>query len=84
MPTVYVTRYALTEGITTHEVPASGIRDGSAYPGKPFASYVSFVLGKDAFLEKDDAVAAAIALRDRKLLSLRKQIKQLEGLAFTI
>lgn len=84
MATIYITRYALSEGITEHDVPATEIRDGRVYPGKPFASYVSFELGKDAFLEKADAVAAAAALRDRKLRSLRKQIKQLEGLSFTI
>lgn len=84
MATVYITRYALTEGITEHDVPASDIRDGSVYPGKPFASYTSFELGKDAFLERADAVAAALALRDRKLRSLRKQIKAIEGLSFTI
>jgi hypothetical protein len=41
-----------------------------------------FVVGRDAFLELNDAIAAAYAARDKKIASLKKQIAKLEKLRF--
>jgi hypothetical protein len=79
MQTVWLSKYALSGGIAEYQVE---IRDGKAYPGKPFASFTSFVMGKDAHDTKSAAVAAAEVARQKKLLALKKQIAKLEAAKF--
>ena len=77
--TVWISKYALPAGITEHK---ADVRDGCAYPGAPFASFVSFKLGTDAHESREAAVAAAEIIRKKKIEALKKQIKKLEGLVF--
>lgn len=77
--TVWLSKYALTAGIK--EVNAD-IRGDSAYPGAPYASFTSYVMGKDAHETRDMAVMAAEAARKKKLASLKKQVAALEALKF--
>jgi hypothetical protein len=79
---IWISKYALSGGITEHE--CSPPNDGSDYvhPGKPFATYVSFKLGRDAHTTREDAVKAADAARIKKIASMRKQIAKLEKLTF--
>jgi len=76
---VWITKYALSAGITEHEAE---IRDGKAFPGAPFMSYTSFKMGRDAHLTREEAVAAAHSARKEKIASLKKQMAKLEELKF--
>lgn len=77
--TVWISKYALTAGVTEHQAE---IRDGSAYPGAPFMSYVGFTMGNDAHETREAAVAAAEAACKKKVAALKKQISKLEVLKF--
>jgi len=77
--TVWISKYALSTGLTEHKVE---IRDGAAYPGAPFPSFVGFAMGKDAHETREAAVAAAEAARKKKLIALKKQIAKIECLKF--
>ena len=76
---IWITKYALSGGISEHEAE---IRGSSAYPGKPFASYVGFTIGTDAHVTKEAAVAAAEKMRVKKIASVKKQLVKLENLRF--
>lgn len=76
---VWVTKYALSAGITEH---MAEIKDGAAYPGAPFASFIGFTMGKDAHETREAAVAAAEKQRQKKIASVKKQLAALEKLAF--
>lgn len=79
MQTVWLSKYALSSGIAEYQAE---IRDGKAYPGKPFMSYTSFQMGKDAHDTREAAVVAVEAMRRKKVAALKKQIAKLEAAAF--
>lgn len=80
----YVTRYALSDGITAREI----IRldpDGYAsvlWPGGLNGQYGAFK--QDWAATPEAAIEQAEALRARKIASLKKQIAKLEKLTFTV
>jgi hypothetical protein len=76
--TVYVTKYALTEGIQKKEV---AIRDsGYATPiGDRFANSLT---PKEYFHSIDEAIADCETRRQKKMLSLKKQYNKLEKMKF--
>lgn len=76
---IYLSKYALTKGITELDAVIKG---DSAYPGRPFMSFVSFALGKDAHHTREEAVAAAENMRKQKISALKKQIAKLEKMSF--
>ena len=76
---IWISKYALSAGITKHDAE---VKDGSAYPGSPFMSYVSFKLGKDAHETLEGAVCAAEAQRVKKIAALKKQTARLEKMRF--
>ena len=76
---VWVSKYALTSGITKHEAKIKGCY---AYPGAPFFSYASFRLGKDAHDTEEGAIRAAEAMRIKKIAALKKQLSKLESMRF--
>lgn len=76
---VWISKYALASGITEHEAE---VRDGAAFPGEPFASFVWFTMGKDAHETREAAVAAAEQMRVKKIASLKKQLANLEAMRF--
>lgn len=78
---IWISRYALSDGITEHECDPPNER-GQVFPGTPFASYYGFTLGKDAHASKEDAVKAAESQRKKKIASLRKQLAKLEAMTF--
>lgn len=81
MTTVYITKYALTTGISKHE---ASIADERAYPGKPFAGWVGFKIGMDAHLTEKAALATAEKMRAKQIASARKKITKLESLIFEV
>lgn len=74
MARYYITKYALSGGLSSMEAAP---RDGYIYQ-----SWTSFKVGRDAFLEKQEALADCEARRLKKIASLRKQIAKLEKLTF--
>lgn len=46
------------------------------------ASWTLFFIGKDAFLNKDDAIKRAEEMRKKKIASLEKQLDKLKKLSF--
>lgn len=77
---LFYTRYALTEGIKRVRLRAGDLFSdryvgliGATTAGRP---------GKDLFATLEEALAAAEAMRKRKIASLRKSITKLEGMAF--
>lgn len=77
--TIWISKYALSGGIGEYQAE---IRDGKAYPGKPFMTFTAFDMGKDAHTTRDMAVSAADAARKKKIASLQKQIAKLEAMKF--
>jgi len=77
--TVWLSKYALSGGIAEYQAE---IRDGRAYPGKPFMSFTSFQLGREAHETKEAAIAAAEEARKKKIAALKKQIAKLEAMTF--
>jgi hypothetical protein len=73
---IYVTKYALTQGITTHEVGEE--------PGKGWPWFVTPGRGEglDWHLSMADAMVRAYAMRDAKIASLKRAIAKLEGMEF--
>lgn len=79
---VFITKYALTKGI--QEVKANitkswpdNVRFASVY-----GFYTDFVVGRNAFIDKSEAVKQAEKMRLKRIESLKKQIKKLEDLKF--
>ncbi len=76
---IWISKYALSGGITEH---MAEIRNGAAYPGAPFASFIGFTMGKDAHVTRAAAAEAAEKQRVKKIVALKKQIAKLEAMAF--
>jgi hypothetical protein len=76
---VWISKYALTGGITEH---MAEIRNGDAFPGAPFMNFMSFAIGKDAHLTRDGAVVAAEAMRKKKLAAMKKKMAKIEAMTF--
>ena len=75
---VFVTKYALTTGITCNLVTMYGPNMVCEEGRKSLMSYH----GKDWHTTFEDAVARANEMREKKIKSLKKQIAKLEGLVF--
>lgn len=78
---VWITKYALTTGI--YEIEAEITENGSAFD--MHASLPTFYNkeGKDWHRTKEDAIQKAEAMRQKKIVSLKKQIEKLEKLKFS-
>lgn len=80
MKVVYVTRYALSDGIRKCEVLQTD-DDGYVSVKWPGACNGSALFPKSAYSHtKEDALACARAMRDKKIKSLEKQIAKLRKL----
>lgn len=77
--TIYLPTPAKKAGIV--EVPAHPCRwnPGSFDRASGFGSFLSSRAGKDWFLDKNEALAAAEAARLKRIASLKKQLAKLEG-----
>ena len=78
---VYVTKYALTAGIYVEEVEVP-LSDHGHYVYTTGQCRQQFRMGRDAFLTYEEAARAARVMRDKKALSLRKQLRKMRGLLF--
>lgn len=77
MATYWITKYALSGGISSINLNDQAVRDGYVYDG-----WTSHKIGRDAFDNQADAKANAEKRRQVKIQSLRKQIAKLEKLTF--
>lgn len=82
MAKVFITKYALTSGVkeVETEIHKSTFKDCPDYVRDSAYSFPS--IGKDAFLDKSEALNKAEDMRKKKIVSLRKQIEKLEKLSF--
>lgn len=82
MAKVFITKYALTSGIkeVETEIHKSIFKDFPNYIRN--SAYRFHYIGKDAFLNKSEALQKAENMRKKKIASLRKQIEKLEKLSF--
>lgn len=83
MAKVFITKYALTEGIKEIEtdIRRNEVRN---YEYVSYGNYSFFYIGEDAFTDKSEALKKAEEMRIRKIASLRKQIEKLEKLSFKV
>ena len=79
---IWISKYALSRGITEHECDPPEGESYYIYPGKPFASFVGFELGKDAHTNQKWASEAAETARIKRIAALRKQLVRLEKMVF--
>lgn len=83
MAKVFITKYALTEGIKEIETDIRRNEVGN-YKYVLYGNYSCFYIGKDAFTDKSEALKKAEEMKIRKIASLRKQIEKLEKLSFKV
>lgn len=81
MGTYYLSKYALTDGIKKVEVDVSPCVDGFVYIKGHWRVYK---LGGDIHKTEAEALAAAEAMRVKKIASLKKQIAKLEAVTFEV
>jgi hypothetical protein len=88
--TVYLTKHALTSGIEVVEAEICLDRDGKPYstsmiafrnPGAQYDEYAHGE-GRDWHRTPEAALARAEDMRKKRIATLKKQIKKLEGLVF--
>lgn len=82
--TIYVPKYALTIGAIEVMKARLGVGDRANwfYPERDsgYSSWTSFKKGRDAFLTLEEAQAAVVAARQKRIASLKKQIAKLEAM----
>ena len=77
---IWISKYALSSGITEHECPEP--KNGFVYPGPPFMRSFALKLGSEAHTTREAAIDSAEAMRAKKINALRKQILKLENMSF--
>lgn len=81
MHKMYCVKYAMTTGRVSEVDCTPGHADNTyVYSNDRFPT--QYCVGRDAFYEHADAVAAAIVMRDKKVKSLEKQILKLKAMVF--
>lgn len=81
MAKVYVTKYAISRGIEEIEREIYEVRDYD-YSYIKYNFHTFLYIGKDAFLDKSEAIKKAEEMKKRKIAYLRKQIEKLEKMTF--
>lgn len=76
---IYVTKYALTQGIVEHEAEES---NGMAVVKATRLSYAQYFHNKEWHTTKEAAIEKAQEMQLKKILSLQKQIKAISEMEF--
>lgn len=79
---VWISKYASSEVIFERETDPNYLWRPSGIYVRVDGLYGSYKLGRDAHTTREAAVAAAEAMRIKKIASLREQIAKLEKLTF--
>lgn len=77
---VFITKYALTQGIYEVEVKETANPDMVVEANNSLAYYHG--KGKEWHLKKEDAIQKAEEMRSKKIKSLKKQIEKIEKMKF--
>jgi hypothetical protein len=77
---VWISKYALSEGVTEHEARHVVGPNGREYVEVNGLGW--FRLGRSAFDNRDGAIAQAEDMRTKKIVSLKRQLAKLEALRF--
>ncbi len=80
----WIVKYALSSGAIAcrNLEPGRTDSDGYAYDRSRWGGPILFRIGHDCFESRDDAFAAAEAMRKRRIASLEKQIAKLRQMQF--
>ncbi len=78
---VWITKYALTKGLYEEEIEPPRAGSDYVYTKGPYR--VQFRLGKDAFVDRKQAVKEADRLRRNKINSLKRQVQSLTEMTFS-
>lgn len=87
MKKVFITKYALTQGIREEEAEISVFKYVSKEPeenARVRGEWSGYPIGKEAFYTLEEAVKKAEEMRKRKIASLKKQIEKLEKMEFNL
>lgn len=82
--TIYITKYALTDGILVREGEPTHTEGGYFYKYTPESYLTSAIYGKDVYLALEPALKRAEEMRVKKIASLEKQIKKLQTLVVKV
>lgn len=79
----YLTKYCLSDG-KIHAFEDDPSRSDEKYIRRKGDAFGMFVLGRDCFVSRDEALADAEKRRDAKIASLKKQLAKLEVRTFSV
>lgn len=79
---IYITKWALTEGIIEAELLTPDVKPGRLIEAKWAVDRRSFFHGAEWHLTYHAAIARAVHMREAKLRSLKKQYDRVEDLKF--
>lgn len=84
MKKVFITKYALTQGIIEKETEITIYKSPIEEPIECacIEEWPGYTIGKEAFYTLEEAVKKAEEMRKKKIASLRKQIEKLEKMDF--
>jgi hypothetical protein len=82
MKTVYLSKYALTNGIKEYQAEIEGLYAIVSDRSGGYVGFRTFALGREAHLTRDAALEKAKKMREKKIASLEKQIKKLKAMTF--
>ncbi len=78
----YITKYALTSGIYVVDGAIAGHNQGMFCVDRSATTLAQYFHGNDWHTTWESAEAQAYSMAERKLKSLRKQLKKLEDMEF--
>lgn len=80
--TVFITKYALTSGLMEEQME---LKDGGLYCfGRPKGWYANTLFSKkDFFLSREEAIADCNKRKEKKILSLRRQMQKISAKTFS-
>lgn len=81
---VWITKYALDSGIVEANISISELRKDCLYKSirLPYGTFDGMVDRNDIHESKESAIVKAEEMRQKKIESLKKQIKKLDGMKF--
>lgn len=85
MAKVFITKYALTQGILEKEADITVYQSPIEKPQEQAhvkGDWSGYPIGKEAFYTLEEAIKKAEDMRQKKIASLKKQIAKLEKLSF--
>ena len=80
MTKIWISKYALTTGISCHDWDE---KITSTKYVSPAGSWHSFKFGSEAHLTEAEAIVTAEKMRIKKIASLKKRLTRIEALRFT-